>query len=226
MKKFKCYKCGAIAAVDDSAQRATCPNCGTVCSLMPAQPQVRQEAPVRQDTQEREGAQGGVAPAPMPVKAPAAPNVPAVAPAPAPQNAGMMPFPPVGAGGAAEYAERAAIIGILERYVPRKSYGILVQTIMTAPMPMVRNTLNVKLRSAAVTAALSWMFFYTGIDRLYAGYIALGVCKWIFGCFTAFIWNMVDLFVSNGDARKKNLERILAACGMQPAPSKQKKEKE
>ena len=125
----------------------------------------------------------------------------------------MMPFPPVGAGGVAEYAERAAIIGILERYVPRKSYGILVQTIMTAP-------------SAAVTAALSWMFFYTGIDRLYAGYIALGVCKWIFGCFTAFIWNIVDLFVSYRGARKKNLEKILAACGMQPAPSKQKKEKE
>lgn len=136
---------------------------------------------------------------------------------------GMMPpLPAAGVQAVAEYAERSAIIGILQRFIPRKNYDLLVYAIMTAPMPMVRNALNVKLRSSAVTAALAWMFFYTGIDRLYAGYIALGICKWIFGCFTGFIWNAVDLFISYRGARKKNLEKILTACGLQSLVGKKK----
>lgn len=224
MKKFKCYKCGTIAGVEDSAVKACCPNCGTVCILTPTAP-----APASAPVAPAQTATNNSAPATVPAAVPAPPiaetPVPPAAPVvnqhattPAIGNAATMAF-------TRECSERSAAVSILAPFVPFNEYKTLHSAIMNAPIERVREATGVKLRSAKVTLLLSLMFFYTGIDRLYAGYIALGICKWIFGACTAFIWNFVDIFLAYKGSRKKNLERIIAALGMQPVPSNGKKAK-
>ena len=91
MKKFRCYKCGAVAAVEDSVQRAACPKCGTVCNLLPAAP-APQPAP-QPAAQNAVPPVVGPRPAPQPAPAPFAP-APQPAPfAPAPQPAPGAPAP-------------------------------------------------------------------------------------------------------------------------------------
>lgn len=220
MKKFKCYKCGTIAGIEDDAVKACCPNCGAVCMLAPAPAPAPTPAPTPAPAP-------AVAPAPAATHtdtpAPAAKHAPIVAPAP------VAPAPVAGNGATMaftrECAERSAAVSILAPFVPFNQYRTLHSAIMNAPIERVREATGVKLRSAKVTLLLSLMFFYTGIDRLYAGYIALGICKWIFGACTGFIWNFVDIFLAYKGSRKKNLERIIAALGMQPAPAQNKKSK-
>lgn len=256
MKKFKCYKCGAVAAVEDSATRAVCPKCGTVCSFAPAAPapvKAPQPAPQPQPAAQH-------VPQPVPQPQPAAQHVPQPAPqpqqqayAPAPQQQAYAPVPqqqayaPVpqqpqqqayapmapqpmaqpqgmyrpqpagpsaGVNTVAEYAERSAIVATLAPWCNPKDYRVLEQTIMTAPIDMARAALNVTLRSPRCATVCAFLFYLTGIDRIYAGYVALGVCKWLFGILTATIWNIVDLFYVTRYTRKKNFERIIAACGM------------
>jgi len=127
-----------------------------------------------------------------------------------PQPAG----PSAGVNTVAEYAERSAIVATLAPWCNPKDYRVLEQTIMTAPIDMARAALNVTLRSPRCATVCACLFYLTGIDRIYAGYVALGVCKWLFGIFTATIWNFVDLFYVTRYTRKKNFERIIAACGM------------
>lgn len=207
MKKFKCYKCGTISAVDDAATQATCPKCGTVCRFAPVSKPAAQSAPQ---------------PAPQPVPQPVPQPAPVAAPVAAEQPMAPQPAPVAAPAGAAsaryvqEQAERTAILTLFAPYIMQKDYDKLMQAVMTAPIEALRRAVSIKLKNPLVTLLLSHMFFFTGIDRLYAGYIALGICKWIFGACTFFIWNFVDVFICYRSAKKKNINLILEACGMPP----------
>ena len=56
MKKFKCYKCGAIAAVDDSAQRATAERFAVLCRLNHRSDRKHRSGRMRRRGEERKGA--------------------------------------------------------------------------------------------------------------------------------------------------------------------------
>ena len=88
------------------------------------------------------------------------------------------------------------------------------QALLTVAIDRAGAALNLTLRSTRCATVCAFLFYLTGIDRIDAGYVALVVCKWLFGILTATIWNIVDLFYVTRYTRKKNFERIIAACGM------------
>lgn len=202
MRKFKCYNCGAICAVDDSVTQAQCPTCGTVCVLAPKAPVA--PAPV---------AVAPVAPAPAPVA------VAPVAPAPATQEAPAAPAPVRPAGKeraltSSEWSEKAAIFVCLKRYVAAKKYAELYSLIMNAPLPLARQALTAKVKCQFATFMFASYLGFLGVDRFYMGSIVAGVFKLLTGGGFG-IWYFVDLFVSWQQCRTKNLKKIKAI--LQPA---------
>ncbi len=242
MRKFRCYKCGAVLSVEDGVSVAVCPACGAKCACGVSAPTVNQAAvqnqpqmPVQNFAPVQNAAQvQNVAPKAVAV-APSAQGAQNNAVQPAPQQAqGVQNIPavhsaaqPVVCGGTltSDYAEKIMIANSLLEYVPRKQRDTLLNSVMNAPLQQARKAAAANVKSPKTTLYLSLFLFFFGADRMYSGYVGLGICKLFFGVATFFIWNFVDVFVAHKDARKKNLEKIMMELGLVVNTKKPKKEK-
>ena len=65
------------------------------------------------------------------------------------------------------------------------------------------------LRGTTATILFAIFLGGFGVDRFYAGDIALGVLKLFFGSFTLGLWSFIDIFCSYKSTRQHNIQKLL-----------------